>query len=126
MRYLPLLLLCIACTNPVADIETPEPVPESAESAHVEQVEYTEPEIEYTYTIIGTWERCFDNHREFYVFTEDTLTTYCDGVQNGLYAIEYTEDWTFVLCQTVFDYELMRNGDLEALVLNGYEYRRVR
>jgi hypothetical protein len=84
---------------------------------------YQEPE--YVYTIIGTWAREFDGHTEEYVFTADSLTTHADGVMNGFYDIEYTEDWTFILLDTVFDYELLHSADMDVLILGGYQYVRM-
>lgn len=87
---------------------------------------YQEPE--YEYTIIGTWAREFDGHVETYVFDNDTLITCCDGLQNGLYVVEYGPDWTFILSEIglVFDYELLHDVEIDVLILNGYSYRMVR
>ena len=122
-----------SCTNPTMDVveektvayvpeveEVIVPVPEIKEAV---QVVHIEEVIEYQYTIIGTWRRDFDQHTEYYVFKEDTLTTYCDGVQNGYYQLEYLEDWTFMLCETVFDYELL-HGEDDYLILNDYQYKK--
>lgn len=109
-----IIIVLSSCTQPTINLPDP-----TVEHVAIDVVEI----VPYEYTIIGTWSREFDGHYEEYIFTDLYLLTFCDGVQNGDYSITYTKDWSFVLADNVFYYELL-HGDEDYLILNGYQYKQ--